>query len=397
MVGVMNGACHILHLEDDRFDGELIRRVLVEAGLGVGLVRVATRPEYSAALDRQCFDIILSDYTLPAFDGIAALAMAREKQPDTPFIFVSGTIEEDMAIESLKSGASDYVFKSRLSRLAPAIRRALQSSEERKESLRAEEAMRQSEHKYRQVFESMLSAAFLTDFESGRVIDANPQGEMLLGRSRAEIIGLNENRFLSPQTFPAYRQAIAAADAGRCSVDTEVEVLRKDGTPVPANVRAGIMMLYNRKLVLGLYRDITARKHSDERLRQQAALLDIVPEAVIAHDMDDRIQIWNQGAARLYGWSSCETSGRKSTEFLYHDLAEFNAARQSTLQKGDWSGELHQLTCDNHEILVHSHWALTRDAQGRPESIMVVSTQVGENPVNRLKMSDKIGGRFHNG
>src|SRR6185312_15769125 len=120
---VMNGPCHILHLEDDRYDGELIRRVLAEEGMGAKLVRVDTRSEYAAALEREPFDVILSDYTLPGFDGMAALAMAREKQPDSPFIFVSGTIEEDMAIESLKSGASDYVFKNRLSCLAPAIRR----------------------------------------------------------------------------------------------------------------------------------------------------------------------------------------------------------------------------------------------------------------------------------
>src|SRR3954470_20518858 len=101
---------------------------------------------------------------------MSALKLARKKQPDVPFVFVSGTIDEELAVESLKQGATDYVFKNRLSRLVPSIRRALAAAEERKESRRAEEAMRQSEHKYRQLFESLGDASFLIDVQSGRIL-----------------------------------------------------------------------------------------------------------------------------------------------------------------------------------------------------------------------------------
>ncbi len=390
----MKEACRILHLEDNRYDGKLIQLALDTEGLAGDLVRVETQADYSAALSRTPFDLILSDYTLPGFDGMAALALAREKQPDTPFIFVSGTIEEELAVESLKRGASDYVFKSRLSRLVPAVRRALNIAEERDENRRAEEAMRQSEGKYRQVFESLVSAAFLSDRETGRVVDANHQSELLLGRTRAEIIGLNEHRFLSPRTFPAFRAALAAADSQKSCVEVEVEIVRKDGLVIPANLRAGILLLYGRRLVLGLYRDVTARKQTEEQLQLQGALLDLVPEAALAINLDDRIQFWNQSAARLYGWSGAEALGRSSAELLYHDLTEFNAARQMTMQNGEWSGELHQLTRDNHEILVHSRWNMARDADGRPKFIVLVNSPAGEKPLNRLKLPQKITGNF---
>src|SRR4051812_8656773 len=187
----MKTELRILHLEDDPLDGELIRRMLLASGLARELVRVETATDFEAAL-AEPFDFILSDFTLPSFDGMSALKLARERQPDLPFIFVSGTIEEELAVESLKQGATDYVFKNRLSRLVPSVRRALTGAEEREESRRAEEAMRQSEYKYRQLFESLSDAAFLIDVQSGRILDTNKQGEQLLGRTRGEIIGSNQ-------------------------------------------------------------------------------------------------------------------------------------------------------------------------------------------------------------
>ncbi len=390
----MKQALHILHLEDDRYDGELIRQILKAEGLTRDVVRVETGADFAAALGREPFDFILSDYTLPGFNGMAALGMAREKQPDTPFIFVSGTIEEELAVESLKQGATDYVFKNRLSRLGPVVRRALCGAEERDENRRAEEAMRQSEHKYRQVFESLTEAAFLTDLETGRVLDANKQCELLLGRTRAEIIGVNQSQFHSPQTFAVCRRAQTTADAEKTFADFEAEIVCKSGRIIPVNIRATILMLYGRKLVLGQYGDITARKRAEEQLRQQAALLDLVPDAVLALDLEGRIQFWNQSAARLYGWTSAETMGRMNTELLYHDLAEFEMARRLTLEHGEWSGELHQSTRDNHEIIVHSHWTLARDQQGRPSSIMLVNSDGTEKPANRLEPPGKLTGGF---
>src|ERR1022692_4143554 len=176
----MKKSLRILNLEDNASDAELNGEMLSARWPECQLVRVETRDDFIAALGEGDFDLILSDYTMPGFNGREALALAREKRPELPFLFVSGTIGEDAAIESLKSGATDYVLKHRLMRLIPATDRALQEMQERAEREHAEYTMRESEHKYRQVFECLGDAVFLTDEFSGKIIDTNRRAETLL-------------------------------------------------------------------------------------------------------------------------------------------------------------------------------------------------------------------------
>ncbi len=141
----MNRPLRILHLEDDPLDAELVRETLVAEGIDCEVLVVETRRDFFAALEGNGFDLVLADFSLPAFDGMTALSIVRKKCPGIPFIFISGRMGEDAAIESLRNGATDYVLKSRLSRLAPAITRALGEVIERAELKKAEEALRESE------------------------------------------------------------------------------------------------------------------------------------------------------------------------------------------------------------------------------------------------------------
>ena len=134
----MKSPLRILHLEDDPNDAALIQSTLEIAGIACATTRVQNHDEFVAALERGGTDIIFSDYALPSFDGMAALRIAWKQYPDIPFILVSGTFGEELAIESLKSGATDYVLKQRLSRLLPAVRRAIQEVETRAEHKRLE-------------------------------------------------------------------------------------------------------------------------------------------------------------------------------------------------------------------------------------------------------------------
>lgn len=134
----------VLLLEDNAPHAELVEHFLRESGLQFSLVRVETREAFIEQLEQLAPDMILSDYALPAFDGYAALAIAKERTPDIPFIFVTGTMGEEVAIETLKSGATDYVLKTRLGRLGPAVQRALRESSERRERRLAEDKLRRS-------------------------------------------------------------------------------------------------------------------------------------------------------------------------------------------------------------------------------------------------------------
>src|ERR671922_1483821 len=129
----MISGLRVLHLEDNPDDAELIEARLAAEGIACAMARVDTRAAFLAALEQGGFELILADYALPTFDGLSAFTLARERWPEMPFIFVSGTIGEEVAIEALKQGATDYVLKQRLSRLVPVIRRALQEAAERRE------------------------------------------------------------------------------------------------------------------------------------------------------------------------------------------------------------------------------------------------------------------------
>lgn len=139
----------ILLLEDSPAHVELTEHVLRHSGLDFAFSWVDNREDFTAELRRHAPDLILSDYSLPGFDGSAALEIAKELAPDIPFIFVTGTLGEEVAIETLKQGATDYVLKTRLNRLVPAVKRALGEAQERRERHRAEDKLRRSHEQLR--------------------------------------------------------------------------------------------------------------------------------------------------------------------------------------------------------------------------------------------------------
>jgi len=141
----LNKTYRVLCLEDNPLDQQLLEETLTAAGIKCDFMNARTRESYEKAVERIKFDIIVSDFSLPGYDGISALQLAQQTQRDTPFLFVSGTIGEDRAIESLKKGATDYILKNNQERLVSAIQRALRDSEDRAERKKLEEQLRQSQ------------------------------------------------------------------------------------------------------------------------------------------------------------------------------------------------------------------------------------------------------------
>src|SRR3954469_21018047 len=138
----MGQALRILLIEDSEDDAELLLRELRRAGYVTSAKRVASAAEVTIALDSERWDLIISDYVMPGFDGLEALALYRERRLDVPFIVVSGHIGEDIAVAAMQAGADDYLMKDRLARLVPAVTRALQKAEMRRAHHRANEALR---------------------------------------------------------------------------------------------------------------------------------------------------------------------------------------------------------------------------------------------------------------
>ena len=270
----INSALRILHLEDNPDDAELIELLLVDQGIKCEVMRVDTREEFIDALDHGQFDLILSDFSLPGFDGLGALELAREKRPRVPFLFVSGTLGEEVAVDALKGGATDYVLKQRLTRLGSAVNRAITDAREREALQKAETAMIQSEFKYRQLFECLSEAALLADAATNRVLDTNRQAEILLHRTRSEILGLNVTQLLSPPTVAEYQRRLTAPGISPERVVFEGEIFSTEDRAIPVTVSAAPILLHGRRLILGLFRDVSERIRTElelQRLKEQLA------------------------------------------------------------------------------------------------------------------------------
>lgn len=189
----MSTPLRLLLVEDSATDAELIERTLTRAGLGCRTRRVCQEPDLILALDAFRPDLILADYHLPGFDGLRALALCRAHTPATPFIFVTGVMGEEQAVESIKQGATDYILKDRLARLPAAVGRALEERRLLARHAAAQEALTASEERYRQLFETIGSgvAIYRPDPEYRRfeIASINRAAERIEGVERAGVLG----------------------------------------------------------------------------------------------------------------------------------------------------------------------------------------------------------------
>ena len=180
----------VLMVEDSPADAELIVRAMRELGKPVAHRRVSNGPDMRDALAQRTPDIILSDFSMPGFSGAEALKIAKEVVPDTPFLFVSGTIGEELAIEALRDGADDYVLKDNLRRLPSAMDRALRAANERRDRMRMAMALQESEERFRSIVESSQDWIWEID-TTGRIVYTNDAVREMLGYEPRDLVGRN--------------------------------------------------------------------------------------------------------------------------------------------------------------------------------------------------------------
>jgi PAS domain S-box-containing protein len=184
----MNSQLKVLLVEDSEDDALLIMRELKRERDDLSFQRVETQEEFVSILRDFVPDLILSDFSLPQFDGLSAFAIAQQTRPEVPFIMITGAMGEEWAIETLKRGVTDYVLKQRLSRLNPSVERALREANERFARQQAEEALKKSENLYRTIFENTGTASVIID-EDMIISLANDEYEKLSGYTKEELEG----------------------------------------------------------------------------------------------------------------------------------------------------------------------------------------------------------------
>ncbi|PTY08362.1 hypothetical protein DB347_01915 [Opitutaceae bacterium EW11] len=339
----MKKPLRVLIVEDSEDDAKLLIRELSRGGYDVTAKRVETGDDLRAALGAGGWDVILSDYSLPHFSGEAALRTAQESGQDLPFIFVSGTMGEDIAVGAMKAGAHDYVMKNNLARLVPAIERELRDAIERQQHREAETQMRMSEHKYRHLFRFMSDAALLISADSDRIIDANEQAEILFRRTREQLLGATSAE-LYPRN-PHLQLPDRAGEAGsHVSGESEALVPRAGGAPVPVHVCVSRVELYDRPFTLALFRDISERKRTEAALRNVLRhARTIVADAVVTAPEDWRPDKGKPPASLGWEWHFADAEaaqqvlplevppGREYREFW--DAAEHPDDRKASFAK----------------------------------------------------------------
>ncbi|NIA15878.1 MAG: response regulator [Nitrospiraceae bacterium] len=301
----MKSLVHILYLEDEANDVELAGALLCQANIDYEMLHVETRDAFRTALEQQAFDLILADYSLPSFDGLTALAMARKQCPEVPFILVSGQLGEELAIDSLKSGATDYVLKQKRGRLVPAMRRALCEAEEHRRCLRAEAELRRLAVAIDQAAEIII----VTDPE-GAIQYANPAFEQVTGFSREEVEGQNPHILKSGKQDRAFYEELWNTISNGEVWSGHFTNMKKDGSLYEEDatispVRDGSGRIIN---YVAVKRDVTEQATFERRLRQAQKLEALGTLAGgIAHDFNNLlaaiIGYGEMAAERLAGGS----------------------------------------------------------------------------------------------
>ena len=282
----------ILHLEDDPRDTELMVAALRDAGINCEVVRVDTREEFVAQLMDRRFDVVISDVSVPGFNGIAAQEVWQQQRPTIPFIFLSGTFGEEVAIERLKEGATDYVLKNWMDKLPTVVRRAVREMQDRadREHAKAElqrlnaqlesrveertaqltaanEALAESERRFLDILDHSPAAIVLKDLE-GRYIFANRSFDRVMGRERAQVIGKTDRDVFPPRIADLYHANDLKVLESGLSLDFEEIGIEEDLKPrvfysSKFPLRDGAGKTY---AVCGISTDITDRKHAEQAM-----------------------------------------------------------------------------------------------------------------------------------
>jgi PAS domain S-box-containing protein len=298
----------VLIIEDNARDAELVVRELHRAGFEPDWRRVDTEKDYVDNLNDD-FDIILSDYAMPGFDGMRALELLKQRGLDTPFVIVSGTIGEDVAVQALTSGAADYLLKDRITRLGPAVERVLKQKRLRGERRVAERALTASEVSYRRLFEAAQDGILILDVHTGRIIDANPFLIELLGSSYRQMVGKTVGELSPFKDMESNKVMLERLQRDGYVRYEDLPLETKDGRHIAVEFVSNVYQAGDRKVIQCNIRDITARKEAEIASIRLASIIESSADAIIGKDLNGVITSWNKGAEKIFGYTASEMTG----------------------------------------------------------------------------------------
>ena len=273
----MSTPLRLLIVEDSEDDALLLLRELRRADYAVTFERVETAEAMALALTTQNWDLVIADHNMPQFNGIAALELCNKNGADLPFILVSGSIGEDLAVAAMKAGAQDYLMKGSLSRLIPSVQRELREANVRRERKWAEEALQVSEARNGAILEAALDSIITMDHE-GKIVEFNPAAEKTFGYKRQEIIGQSlADLIIPPHLREQHRRGLAhymaSGEGPVLNKRIELTAMRCDGTEFPVELAVSRIHGDGPPIFTAYIRDVTEQK-AQETMRQRSRELE---------------------------------------------------------------------------------------------------------------------------
>ena len=332
-----------LILEDRVTDYELAIRELRKRGLEFAARRVDNEPDFRRQIEGFRPDVILADQSLPGYSGMSALAVARQECPAVPFIFLSGTLGEEQAVECLKLGATDYVLKQRLERLVPAVKRALREAEDRRARLQVEAEFRASEEQFRAMFEVASIGMGQADPRTGQLLRVNQKMCAITGYSAAELLGMRVSELTHPDDRQQDWEKFERVVRGEVSdYRLEKRYLRKDGSVAWVNVNMTVIRdaVGQPTRTMATIEDITERKRTEESHARLATAVEQAAETIVITDTQGAILYANPAFEKTSGYTRAEALGQNPRILKSgKHAAEFYRQIWTVLNRGEvWSG-----------------------------------------------------------
>jgi PAS domain S-box-containing protein len=359
----MRQPLRVLSIEDEPKDADLIQHLLEAEGIVCDTIRVETQAAFLAFLKQDEIDLILADYSLPSFDGISALKLAMKARPDVPFIFVSGTLGEEVAIEALKLGATDYVLKTSLSRLAPSVERALREATQKAERKRAEEALRKSEVYLAEAQRLSHTGSFGWKPSTGEILWSEETFRIFqYDRSTKPTIELFLQR-IHPEDAPSVKATVERVSRDGKNFEHEYRLVMPDGSVKHVHVVAHADRHESGETeFVGAVMDVTDRKRAEEELRRSEALaeqrirlvVDTTPAMINTCRPDGHLDYVNKGWLDYFGFS-LETALDRA------DVMKMSVPSKADIHDADWNPIIHP---DDLQRFT-DHWKATL-ASGKP-------------------------------
>jgi PAS domain S-box-containing protein len=392
----MEKPLRILIVEDSEDDALLMIFELKKGGYDPVYERVEDAVAMRKALLEKPWDVILCDYQLPQFNGLAAIALLNETGIDIPLIIVSGAIGEETAVACMRLGACDYVMKGNLSRLVPAIERDLKEAKSRHQRKRAEEALRLSEEKYRWILDNMTDVITVMDMNL-RFTYVSPSIIRMRGYTAEEALAQTFEQVMTPESLRISAkifeeemklEASGTADPSRIRI-VEVEQYRKDGSIVLMENHLSFMRDEAMKPVgiISVSHDITERKRTELNLKESKELTDAIVENIplmifLKEATDLRFVIFNRAGEELLGYDRKVLLGKNNLDLFPPEQAAHFMAKDREVLDGE-SGALDIpeepiLTAKKGQRLLHTRKVCIRGADGATKYLLGISEDITE-------------------